>query len=218
MPNAKNKLLIVDDEPATRYLLSQIFIGQGHDVACAEDGFAALEQMRESMPDIILSDLNMPGMSGFEFLSVVRRRVPGIYVIATSGAYTGSGIPDGIAADAFYEKASGLPSLFKIMRTAKESEPVQSRSANAPVPIWISLDKRRAIGYPYFAIACPECLRIFAHARADAIGKVHEETCVYCGSAIQYAIVTVLEAVSEHAYHAELGAQIPAGVGAGRAD
>ena len=83
------KLLIVDDEPATRKLLSQIFGQMGHSVRTAQDGFSALEQIRESMPDVLLSDLHMPGMSGFELLSVVRRRLPGIYVIATSGAYRG---------------------------------------------------------------------------------------------------------------------------------
>jgi CheY-like chemotaxis protein len=57
MPDFKSRLLIVDDEPATRLLLSQIFLGMGHDVVSAADGFDALRQMRDTMPDIILSDL-----------------------------------------------------------------------------------------------------------------------------------------------------------------
>src|ERR1700677_1978070 len=111
MPDLKATMLIVDDEPSTRTLLSQILGGLGHRVRAAEDGFSALEQIRQTVPDIILSDLNMPGMSGFELLSVVRRRLPAIYVIATSGAYTGRGIPRGIVADAFYQKATGLDTL-----------------------------------------------------------------------------------------------------------
>jgi CheY-like chemotaxis protein len=112
MANKRSKLLIVDDEPGTRELLSQIFSAQGHEVLCAHDGFSALEQIKTMEPDIILSDLNMPGMSGFELLSVVRRRMPNIFVIATSGAYIGSAIPNGIAADAFYQKATGLKAGF----------------------------------------------------------------------------------------------------------
>src|ERR1700677_1542471 len=116
--SAKIKLLIVDDEAATRTLLSQIFGQMGHSVRTAMDGCSALVSIREEIPDVLLSDLNMPGMSGFELLSVVRRRFPGIYVIATSGAFTGDGVPHGIAADAFYEKATGLPSLLQLIQSA----------------------------------------------------------------------------------------------------
>ncbi len=76
MPNAKVKLLIVDDDVSLLMLLSQIFTKSGYSVQPAEDGFSALAVIRNEIPDIILSDLNMPGMSGFEFLSVVRRRFP----------------------------------------------------------------------------------------------------------------------------------------------
>jgi CheY-like chemotaxis protein len=93
MAYAVRKLLIVEDEPLIRSTLSAIFVELGHEVDSAEDGFSALEKIRQSKPDIILSDLNMPGMSGFELLSVVRRRLPSIYVIATSGAYSGANIP-----------------------------------------------------------------------------------------------------------------------------
>ena len=54
----------------------------------AEDGFSALEEIRRLTPDVLLSDLNMPHMSGFELLSVVRRRFPAIYAIAMSGAFS----------------------------------------------------------------------------------------------------------------------------------
>src|ERR1700722_15768245 len=116
--SAKINLLIVDDEPATRKLLSVIFGKMGHSVRTAKDGFTALQEIREAMPDVLLSDLHMPGMSGFELLSVVRRRLPGIYVIATSGAYSGDGVPFGIAADAFYEKATEFKSLIDLMDAA----------------------------------------------------------------------------------------------------
>src|SRR5580692_7618713 len=122
MPIPKAKMLVVDDEPSTLDLFRQIFVGLGHPVRVAEDGFDALEQMREEVPDILLSDLNMPRMSGFELLSVVRRRIPNVYVIASSGAFSGEDVPHGIAADAFYEKATGLPSLFQLVETAVHPE------------------------------------------------------------------------------------------------
>src|ERR1700747_2682690 len=97
MPHAQAKLLIVDDDPSLRMSLSHIFTEWGYSVRSAEDGFSALFEIRQEIPDIILSDLNMPGMSGFEFLSVVRRRFPEIHVIAMSGAFSGDGVPPGVA-------------------------------------------------------------------------------------------------------------------------
>lgn len=205
----KRKLLIVDDEPATRVLLSRIFTGMGLEVASAADGFAALRQMRKTVPDIILSDLNMPGMSGFELLSVVRRRLPEIFVIATSGAYTGSAVPQGIPADAFYEKATGLAALFKIMERV-EAGSILLRDTEGPTPIWISVDKRQTPVDGYLPIACPECLRIFAYALASSTGMIHKDKCIFCRSEIHYAIVEVLAPVSERAYHMVLDAQMDA--------
>jgi len=115
MLSRKPKLLIVDDEPSLRESLSQIFIGRGYNVSYAHDGFSALDEMKAELPDIILSDLNMPGMSGFDFLSLVHRRFPAIHAIAMSGAFTGSEVPLGVMASAFYEKGTGMSALLRIV-------------------------------------------------------------------------------------------------------
>src|ERR1039458_3032665 len=86
MLHTKVRLLIVDDEPSIRMLMTHLFTELGYSVRLAEDGFSALRQIRREQPEIILSDLNMPGMSGFELLSVVRRQFPAIHMIAMSGA------------------------------------------------------------------------------------------------------------------------------------
>src|ERR1700691_4261647 len=110
MPKATVNLLVVDDDAALRMSLSHIFAAFGHHVRCAADGFSALSELRMEVPDVILSDLNMPGMSGFEFLSVVRRRFPTVRVIAMSSAFLVDALQAGVAADAFYQKGSNLGS------------------------------------------------------------------------------------------------------------
>src|ERR1700690_561735 len=108
-------LLVVDDDAALRMSLSHIFAAFGHRVRCAADGFSALSEIRLEVPDVILSDLNMPGMSGFEFLSVVRRRFPTIKVIAMSSAFSGHDVPVGVDAEEFHEKATGVPALLSLV-------------------------------------------------------------------------------------------------------
>src|SRR5690349_2650427 len=102
----KNRILIVDDDPSIRTMVATTLSVEGYEVATAEDGFDALLQLKTKVPELIVSDLNMPHMSGFEFLSVIRRRFPEILVVAMSGAYeSGDAIPGGVIADAFYAKA-----------------------------------------------------------------------------------------------------------------
>lgn len=204
------KLLIVDDEPATRLVLSQILTNLGHEVRCAEDGFEALKSIRETMPDVLLSDLNMPGMSGFELLSVVRRRLPGVYVIATSGAYTGNSVPLGVAADAFYEKASGIQTLLAILKSITTGTMSPYRSVSDSAPIWISRTECSPNGHSLMAINCPHCLRNSTQLCPDSVLAVHQTTCLYCGSAIYYAIIQPMDSRSSLANLPALGKPTPA--------
>ncbi len=70
MENFHYRLLIIDDEPLGRELLQSSLSEHGFEVGTAKDGFAALAQMHGALPDLIVSDLKMPNMSGFEFLSM----------------------------------------------------------------------------------------------------------------------------------------------------
>lgn len=100
----KHRILVVDDDDSTRECLAELLASHGYDVSTAEDGFDALLQLTQEPPDVIISDLNMPGMSGFELLPVVRRVYPHTLLIAMSGAYDGESIPEGVTADAFVAK------------------------------------------------------------------------------------------------------------------
>ena len=91
-----NRVLVVDDEAVILQTLSAVLESDGFVVRVASDGFAGLKALRETSPDVIISDLRMPNMSGFEFLSIVRRRFPNIPVIAISGEYILEGMPPGL--------------------------------------------------------------------------------------------------------------------------
>ena len=184
-------LLIVDDELSIRTTLSSVFTELGYSVRSASDGFSALALIQELAPDVLLSDLNMPGMSGFELLSVVRRVHPAIHVIATSGAFSGKSVPYGIAADAFYEKATGLSFLFEVIKQGAQSDWAIRRSSDGPTPIWMSPTGRLPSDDFYVLMGCPRCLRAFPKVLVEKQQLVCETECLYCGAAIAYAIVPI---------------------------
>ena len=74
MVDQKQNLILVEDDPAVRSSMAMVLAEMGYSVRTAEDGFSALAEIRKEVPEILISDLNMPGISGFEFLFVIRRR------------------------------------------------------------------------------------------------------------------------------------------------
>jgi CheY-like chemotaxis protein len=189
MPNAKSKLLVVDDEALIRKSLSLIFTAFGHSVRTAEDGFSALVEMRKEIPDILLSDLNMPGMSGFELLSVVRHRFPAIQVIAMSAAFSGDAVPTGVAADAFYEKGRNPGSLLQMVQVMTQIVRLSPHHPSTLAPIWIPKNGHDPSGAEYVMITCPDCLRSFPQVLDNAIQLIRETGCAHCSNLIHYAIV-----------------------------
>ena len=189
MRKEMNDIVLVDDNPAIRYGLSEIFKRRGYTVRTASDGFSALALLRERIPGILLSDLDMPGMSGFELLSVVRHRFPAIAVIAMSGAYSGVFVPPDVAADAFYAKGSnGAARLFEILWSIEDRDSCESM--RAAVPIWISSTSAHECDGSAIAVSCPECLRVFFPSVGRVRGSTHSTSCPHCFYPLQLAIVT----------------------------
>jgi CheY-like chemotaxis protein len=186
-------LLIVEDEPDTRHLLTQIFTMRDFTVRSANDGFSALAMIRSRVPDILLSDLNMPGMSGFELLSVVRRLYPQIHVIATSGAYSGTNVPKGIAADGFHEKASGLASLFELLDMGAILGHTSFFSHRTPTPLWIDLESRMPFESNHVLLNCPACLRPFRQTIEVIDAEIRQTNCLFCGGKVDYAIALAIK-------------------------
>lgn len=189
MPDLKYSILIVDDEESVRTSLAMVLSVLGHLVQSASDGLAALNLMRQEAPDILLSDLNMPGMSGYELLSVVRRRFPAVRVIAMSGAFSGDQVPVGVTADAFYPKGNSVAILVR----AIESLTLSHRQFQMPEPIWIQRNGRDITGAEFVTIACPDCLRTFPQRISGAASLIYETSCIFCQSSIHYAVAEPLD-------------------------
>ena len=192
-------LLVVEDEPIIRQLFSTLLSAAGYSVAQAQDGFTALEEIRRKRPALILSDLNMPRMTGFELLSVIRRRFPAIHVIAMSGAFVGDKVPDGVAAEAFYQKSGRhISTLLQVIEeilkqnvelkdsaadTLKQDEPASE------VALWLSRRGTPMDG-PYILLTCLECLRSFPHyVENECSMHLQKTVCIFCQASISYALL-----------------------------
>ena len=83
-------IVVADDDPNARDILSRVLGKGGHEVRLASDGREALELVNASPPDLLLLDLMMPVMSGFEVLSALRvnpqwSQIPVIVITADAG-------------------------------------------------------------------------------------------------------------------------------------
>ena len=68
------KVLVIDDDATIRVLLENLLALEGHHVILASDGESGLRRVEEEQPDLVVLDVMMPGMDGFEVLSRLRER------------------------------------------------------------------------------------------------------------------------------------------------
>ena len=190
--DSKHEILVVDDDEAVRDSVGMVLKAGGYDVSTAVHGFDALLQLKRRLPAIVLSDLNMPQMSGFEFLSVVRRRFPQISVIAMSGAYhSGDAVPGGVIADAFYGKGQSSPEellhmVADLIRTSAVHAVDHTRES---APVWIPRNGKDSHGIPYVVVTCTDCLRSFPlTVEADDLQKIQETPCLFCPNTVRYVV------------------------------
>jgi DNA-binding NtrC family response regulator len=84
-PRQRGRILIVDDESNARAALSEILHEEGYATETAADGFKALGKLDEFAPDVVLTDLKMPGLDGIAFMEKAKAAAPGtVFVVMTA--------------------------------------------------------------------------------------------------------------------------------------
>lgn len=184
-PRFRYRVLLVDDDEMLLVTLAARLAEQGYDIRTARDGFEALAAMREGTPDLLISDLKMPNMSGFELLSIVRRRFPAMAVIAHTGEFEKIGNTNPLC-DRYVQK--GANSAFELLEAVRELlflSPLRAQPAKVEVaPTWLP----RSIN-GYFVLTCPDCLRSFSVMTVRAvIGDDAKVVCAHCGVEVKYHI------------------------------
>src|SRR6516164_3625820 len=144
---SSGKVLIVDDDPQIRRVMKVILAGERYEVADARSGEAALLQLRNFLPDLVLLDVNMPGMGGLETCRTMRE-VSDVRIIILSVRREES---DKVAlldagADDYVTKPFGKEEVLARIRAALRRSSV---SGSAVVPLFkcddleIDFERRR---------------------------------------------------------------------------
>ncbi len=105
-------ILVVDDDPDIRALVHMILEEEGYAVVAAGDGREALLQVQHQQPALILLDLNMPVMSGWELHAELRSRQIGVPVVYMTAAQRARTEAEQHGAQGFLAKPFGLNELL----------------------------------------------------------------------------------------------------------
>ena len=103
------RVLVIDDDEEHRTLVRQILGKMGHEVEEATDGAQGLRLVGKRRPDLVLTDINMPGLDGHDVISALRVLHADVPVIAVSGG-------GAIAKDDLLLKAAKLGAVEVIMK------------------------------------------------------------------------------------------------------
>jgi len=124
---SSGKVLVVDDEPQIRRVLRVILAGERYEVFEARSGESALMRFREFLPDLVLLDLNMPGMGGLETCRSIRETsdVP-IIVLTVHGGEEEKVEALDAGADDYVTKPFGKQELLARIRAALRRSPTAS--------------------------------------------------------------------------------------------
>ena len=98
---SRKRILVVDDDESLRWVTQAQLQQSGYEVTAEADGNAALESMRQAPPDLVITDLKMPGMSGLELLRKIRTDYPGIIVIMVTAFGTVENAVEAMKAGAY---------------------------------------------------------------------------------------------------------------------
>ena len=120
-------LLIVDDQPDLRLLLRLTFAGSGFEVREAVDGESALAACRAAMPDVVLLDVMMPGIDGYEVCRRLKAdpRARGVIVVLMTAGHqaTEQQRARDAGADLYFAKPFSPGELLQVLQNLAQEAP-----------------------------------------------------------------------------------------------
>ena len=125
----KPKILVADDSETVLNIATEILSAAGYEVRRVSDGVAALRSIESEAPCLVLLDLLMPKMTGFDLLREMKKdpKLSGIPVVIMSGVYKESvvGFLRQLGAAGYLDKDNLRGALLESVRTVLEATPAQ---------------------------------------------------------------------------------------------
>jgi two-component system KDP operon response regulator KdpE len=124
----KKRILVVDDEPQITRVLRTALTGSGYEVRTADDGHTGLRSAREWLPDLVITDVSMPNLSGIEMCRQLRAEstVP-IIVLSVKGEEKTKVEALDAGADDYVTKPIGMDELLaRVRRNLARTQPTES--------------------------------------------------------------------------------------------
>jgi DNA-binding response OmpR family regulator len=127
--HSPKQILVAEDDPLLRHLVCEVFRRRGFSVVETESGEEALDAVEKEMPDLLILDLNLPGISGLEVSQTIHERHPSDSspVILLSGAITE---PKG--ADPETGVSAYLPKTIRSLELVAKARALLEESAGGP--------------------------------------------------------------------------------------
>jgi two-component system, OmpR family, KDP operon response regulator KdpE len=127
---SSGRILVVDDEPQIRRTMRTTLTASGYEVEDAKSGEEALEKLREFRPDLILLDMNMPGMGGLAACREIRSGASiGIVMLTVRNSEQDKIEALDAGADDFVTKPFSMPELLARIRAALRRVPAAAQSS-----------------------------------------------------------------------------------------
>jgi two-component system, OmpR family, KDP operon response regulator KdpE len=124
------RILVVDDEPQIRRIMRTTLTGAGYEVDDAKTGEEALEKIRDYHPDLVLLDMNMPGMGGLAACREIRASTGvGIIMLTVRNTEADKVLALDAGADDFVNKPFSTPELLARIRAALRRVPATAHSS-----------------------------------------------------------------------------------------
>lgn len=188
----QKRILLVDDEPGVRFVLSAVLEQSGLAVDQAEDGLGALHKIQQRKPDLVITDLRMPKMNGFELLFEIRTKFPEIPCVAISGEFLTAAAQQGPLADAFFQKGNYevkdfLDKISELLATPRNSLTERPLTSSVWTPT----------GEGPVMLTCTKCLHSFPIEVCNGGTPPDQTECTFCGALLNIQLFAVGMAASD---------------------
>ena len=131
------KILVADDEIDALESVSRHLVRNGHEVITASDGIDALNKIKETEPDVVLLDIMMPGMNGFEILKEMRSIKPlkkwqPVIIISSQNEFENLRKGYDLEADFYITKPSSIEKISNAVETMISLIPLRKLDIEEP--------------------------------------------------------------------------------------